>query len=62
MFASWQKPLWIAVGAGLIAVVTLAIYYFLDIYSEKKYNLQKEGNQDKVVLKDLLKFGKSSGS
>ena len=59
MFASWQKPLWIAVGAGLIAVVTLAIYYFLDIYSEKKYNLQKEGNQDKVVLKDLLKFGKS---
>ena len=59
MFAHWQKPLWIAVGAGLIAVVTLAIYYFLDIYSEKKYNLQKEGNQDKVVLKDLLKFGKS---
>jgi len=59
MFADWQKPLWIAVGAGIIAVVTLAIYYLIDIYSEKRYSLQKEGNQDKVVLKELLGFGKS---
>jgi len=47
------------VGAGVIAVGTLAIYYLIDIYSEKTYALQKEGNQDKVVLKDLFKFGKS---
>ncbi len=59
MFAHWQKPLWIAVGAGLIALATLAIYYLIDIYSERKYSLQKEGNQDKIILKDLLKFGKS---
>jgi MFS family permease len=59
MFAHWQKPLWIAVGAGLIALGTLAIYYLIDIYSERKYALQKEGNQDKVILKDLFKFGKS---
>jgi MFS family permease len=59
MFSSWQKPLWIAVGAGVIAVVTLAIYYVIDIYSEKKYSLQKEGNQDKVILKELIGFGKS---
>ncbi len=59
MFVYWQKPLWIAVGAGVIAVATLAIYYLIDIYSEKTYSLQKEGNQDKVVLKDLFKFGKS---
>ncbi|MFZ4521552.1 MAG: MFS transporter [Bacteroidales bacterium] len=59
LFDQWQKPLWIAVGAGVIAVVTLLIYYVIDIYSEKNYSLQKEGNQDKVVLKDLFKFGKS---
>lgn len=59
LFLHWQKPLWIAVGAGVIAVATLAIYYFIDIYSEKNYSLQKEGNQDKIVLKDLFKFGKS---
>jgi MFS family permease len=59
MFSDWQKPLWIAVGAGIIAVVTLVIYYLIDIYSEKRYSLQKEGNQDKVVLKELIGFGKS---
>ena len=59
LFADWQKPLWVAVGAGVIAVATLAVYYLIDIYSEKNYALQKEGNQDKVVLKDLFKFGKS---
>lgn len=59
MFVYWQNPLWIAVGAGVIAVVTLMIYYLIDMYSEKTYLLQKEGNQDKVILKDLFKFGKS---
>ena len=59
LFADWQKPLWISVGAGAIAVATLLIYYLVDIYSEKNYALEKEGNQDQVVLKDLFKFGKS---
>ncbi len=59
LFVHWQKPLWIAVGAGVIAVATLAIYYLIDLYSEKNFALQKEGNQDKVILKDLFKFGKS---
>src|ERR1035438_3743751 len=59
MFVYWQKPLWVAVGAGVITVVTLAVYYLIDIYSERSYALQKEGNQDKVILKDLFKFGKS---
>lgn len=59
MFVYWQKPLWIAVGAGVIAVSTLLVYYLIDIYSEKKFSLPKEGNQDKIILKDLIKFGKS---
>ncbi len=59
LFVYWQKPLMVGVVAGLIAIVTLLIYYFLDIYSEKRYALQKEGNQDKVVLKELMGFGKS---
>jgi MFS family permease len=59
MFEHWQQPLWIAVGAGVIAVATLLIYYLIDMYAEKTYALPKEGNQDKVILKDLFKFGKS---
>ena len=59
LFVYWQKPLMVGMIAGIIAVVTLIIYYMLDIYSEKRYILQKEGNQDKVVLKELIGFGKS---
>ena len=59
MFSYWQKPLLFAVFAGVIAVVTLIIYYLLDVYSEKRFILQKEGNQDKVIVKDLVRFGKS---
>jgi len=32
---------------------------FLDANAEKKYALQKEGEQDKVVFSDIFKFGKS---
>lgn len=56
---NWQSPLWISVGAGIIAVLCLVIYYFVDTYSEKNFILQKEGSQEKIVLKELFNFGKS---
>src|ERR1017187_626578 len=52
LYAYWQSPLLIAVGAGVITLETLAVYYLIDIYSEKRFALQKEGNQDKIILKD----------
>ncbi len=59
LYFHWQDPLWVSVGAGVIAVLSVIIYYFIDIHSEKNFILQKEGSQEKVVLKDLFNFGKS---
>jgi len=56
LYENWQSPLWISVGAGLISVVTLLIFYFIDTYAKKSYNLGKEGEQDKVILSDVFSF------
>jgi len=56
LYSNWQNPLWITVGAGVIAVVSIVVYYFVDLYSVKKYHLGKEGEQDKVVLSDVFSF------
>lgn len=59
LFDYWQSPLWITVGAGIFALICAFIYYIMDVYAAKKYIMPKEGEQDKVVIKEIFKFGKS---
>ncbi len=59
LYNSWQSPLWITVFAGIFAVFCIVVYYFLDAYASKKYALPKEGSQEKVIFKQVLKFSKS---
>lgn len=56
LYAYWQSPLWISVGAGIISVLTLVIYYFIDTYSKKNFTIKKEGEQDKIQLSDVFIF------
>ncbi len=58
-YNNWQTPLLISVAAGASAVICIAVYYYFDLYGAKKYQLPKEGEQDKVELKELFRFGKS---
>jgi MFS family permease len=55
----WQKPLYIAAFAGIIAIICIVVFYLLDYISERKYNLEKEGSQDKIDIKHLFNFPKS---
>lgn len=55
----WQNPLWIAFYAGLSALFFISIYFVIDLMSSKKYELPPEGNQDKVVIKEIFSFGKA---
>src|SRR3989339_991085 len=59
LFTDWQSPLWVTVGAGVFALICAIIYFFLDVYATKNYAMPKEGQQDKIVLKEIFKFGKS---
>lgn len=59
LYEYWQSPLWVTVAGGIFAFVCIVIYYFLDLYSSKKYEMPKDGDQDKIEFKEIFKFGKS---
>lgn len=56
---SWRGPLLIAVGAGILSVVTSAIYWVLETRAEQKYELGKAGQIDRLEMKGILRFDRS---
>jgi MFS family permease len=54
LYEYWQSPLWITVAGGIFAFICVGMYYFLDIYASKNYDLPKEGEQDKILLSEIL--------
>lgn len=58
-YDTWDGPLWVAVGAGVISVVSVIIYYVLELIAKSKYSLGGEEKQDEIVLRDIFKFNKS---
>lgn len=56
LYAYWQSPLWVTVAAGVFAFICVIIYFFLDIYASKNYDLPKEGEQDAILLSDILRI------
>lgn len=59
LYESWHLPLLVSVVAGFVCVTGALIYWILERYGEKNYNLGKGGSTDKVVFADLLRFGTS---
>ncbi len=59
LYDYWQTPLWISVITGLTAVAFITIYFFMDVHATKRFTLPKEGNQDKIVFKEIFSFDKS---
>jgi MFS family permease len=59
LYQTWQGPLWVCVGAGILTAVSLAVFYGIDSYSKKSYFFEKEGEQDKVNLSDVFSFLKN---
>src|SRR5215467_13099939 len=56
---SWQNPLFIAVGAGVLAVSCSLLYWFLESHAEGRYQLGKGGSIDKLEFSQILKFNRS---
>jgi len=56
---SWQGPLLIAVGAGVLAVVCSLVYWGLESRAEGHYSLGKEGSIDKLEFGQILRFNRS---
>jgi MFS family permease len=53
---SWQGPLFIAVAAGVFAVVCSGIYWGLESRAEKQYELGKAGQIDQLEFTGIFRF------
>jgi len=56
---SWRGPLWIAVAAGVLAVVTALIYWSLESRAEGRYELGKAAEVDKLDFRQMFRFNAS---
>jgi len=57
--ASWQGPLLIAVGAGVLSVATALVYWVLETRAESRYELGKAGEVDKLEFRGIFRFNMS---
>ncbi len=57
-YANWRWPFLIALALSVFCVVGAAIYWVMEVQAEKNFHLG-EASTDKVVFKDLFKFGGS---
>lgn len=53
---SWQGPLLIAVGAGVLAVVCSLIYWALESRAEGRYELRQAGSIDKIDFGETFRI------
>ena len=56
---SWHQPLVLATMVGSCAIVGAAIYWWMEVYAEKRYHLGKSGEPDKLSFREGLKFNLS---
>lgn len=55
----FSSPLFVAALFGVLSLVGILIYYFLESRGERKFDLGQGGEVDRLVIKDLFKFDKS---
>jgi MFS family permease len=57
-YANWRWPFLIALGLSVFCVVGAIVYWIMEAQAERNFHLG-EASTDKVVFKDLFKFGVS---
>jgi MFS family permease len=56
---SWRGPLLLAVGAGVLSLITSLIYWALETRAEGRYELGKAGEVDKLDFGQMFRFNPS---
>jgi MFS family permease len=53
---SWRGPLLLAVGAGVLSLATALVYWLLETSAEKRYELGRAGEVDKLEFRGIFRF------
>jgi MFS family permease len=59
LYEYWQTPLLVTVAAGVFALLCAVLYAIVDRSATRWYAVGSDGQQDKVVLKEIFNFGGS---
>ncbi|MDP4117487.1 MAG: MFS transporter, partial [Bacteroidota bacterium] len=59
LYQYWQSPLLLTMWAGVFALGCIVVYFFLDGYASRKYEMPAEGQQDKIEISQIFKFSSS---
>ena len=55
----WRNPLLISIAFASICVIGATVYWALEVYAERRYQIGPAGVTDKVVFSDIKDFGLS---
>ncbi|HUK23963.1 MAG TPA: MFS transporter [Terriglobales bacterium] len=58
-YTNWRNPLFIAVGFATLCVLAPIAYGVMERYAERHFSLGQQGSTDKVVFRDIYRFGLS---
>ena len=58
-YESWRKPLIVAAVFAFMCIVGAVLYWILEKRADARYSLGKESGTDKVVFRDIWRFGTS---
>jgi MFS family permease len=56
LFDYWQKPFLLAALIGIFSLICVILYYFLEIYLEKRYSFEAKEEAEIIELKDVLRY------
>ncbi len=59
LYEGWQRPLIVSAAFGAMCVVGAVLYWILERRAVSCYSLGKENETDKVVFRDIWRFGQS---
>ncbi len=59
LYDNWQSPLFLAVAAGILSVVSIIIYWGMDVYAERNFSMRPVPKQDEFRFKEIFSFSSS---
>ncbi len=59
LYQSWQKPLMVSAAIGMSCIAGALLYWAMESQAAKRFDLGKEAETDKIVLRDIYKFSAS---
>lgn len=56
LYTTWQYPLLLSIGAAVLSVISVVVYFTMESHAEKHFQLGERETVDKVKVSDIFKL------